>query len=219
MCGRFTLFTKAEALTERFGAVLPVEAVAPTYNAAPSQVQLVIRNDTPQTISRAAWGFLPEWAAGRTDVKPFINARAETVAEKPFFREAFKKKRCLVLADGFYEWRRTKDGKAPYRIALKTEEPFAFAGIWSSIAGVNGAPQITFAIITTEANELVTQIHNRMPVILQPEDEAIWLKKELSIEEAQELFVPYPVDPLTAYAVSPKVNSPAFNMPEAIRAT
>jgi putative SOS response-associated peptidase YedK len=211
------MFTKAEAFAERFSAALPVEAVTPTYNAAPSQAQLVIRNDTPQMISRAAWGFIPEWAAGRADVKSLINARAETVAEKPFFRDAFKKKRCLVLADGFYEWRRTKDGKVPYRIALKSEEPFAFAGIWSSVAGVDGKPQITFAIITTDANELVAQIHNRMPVILRPEDEANWLAKELPIEAAEELLVPYPAHLLTAYAVSPKVNSPAYNVPEAMQ--
>jgi putative SOS response-associated peptidase YedK len=211
------MFTKAEALAERFGATLPVEAVAPTYNAAPSQAQLVIRNDAPQTISRAVWGFVPEWAAGRSDVKPLINARAETVAEKPFFRDAFKKKRCLVLADGFYEWRRTRDGKVPYRIALKSEEPFAFAGIWSSIASVDGTPQITFAILTTDANELVAQIHTRMPVMLRPEDEENWLGKELPLEAAQKLLVPYPAHLLTAYQVSPKVNAPANNTPEVMQ--
>ena len=105
----------------------------------------------------------------------------------------------------------------PYRIALQTEEPFAFAGIWSSVAGVDGKPQITFAIITTDANELVAQIHNRMPVILRPEDEANWLAKELPIEAAEELLVPYPAHLLTAYAVSPKVNSPAYNVPEAMQ--
>ena len=98
----------------------------PTYNAAPSQAQLTILNDHPQAIVRATWGFVPAWADGRPDVKPLINARAETVATKPFFRDAFKHKRCLILADGFYEWKRAGKSKVPYRIALQTEEPFAF---------------------------------------------------------------------------------------------
>src|SRR4030095_11964672 len=134
MCGRYTMFTTVEALEERFHAQLSTDMAEPTYNAAPSQAQLAILSDNPQAIVRASWGLVPGWADGRSDVKPLINARAETAATKPFFRTAFKSHRCLVLADGFYEWRRTKEGKRPYRIALKTEEPFAFAGIWSSIA-------------------------------------------------------------------------------------
>jgi putative SOS response-associated peptidase YedK len=160
---------------------------------------------------------MPEWATGRPDVKAIINARAETVATKPFFRDAFKKKRCLVLADGFYEWRRTKGSKRPYRIALKTEEPFAFAGLWSTRHDAAGNPQTTFAIITTEANELVAQIHDRMPVILDRGDEQLWLDPELSAAAAQELLVPFPADLLTAYEVSTKVNSPTYNTPEVIQ--
>jgi putative SOS response-associated peptidase YedK len=210
------MFTRVEALEERFRAVLASEDVAPTYNAAPSQAQLAILNNNPQAIVHAAWGFVPEWAKGRDDVKPIINARAETVATKPFFRDAFKKKRCLVLADGFYEWRRTKEGKRPYRIALKTEEPFAFAGLWSTVRDTTGKPQITFAIITTEANELVAHIHNRMPVMLQEADEADWLNQQLPLEEAQALLNPYPAGLLTAYKVSTKVNSPAYNAPDLV---
>src|SRR3989454_7627957 len=165
MCGRFTMTTNAEALEERFHAHLSTEVAAPTYNAAPSQAQLTILNDHMDAIVRAAWGFVPEWADGRPDVKPIINARAETVATKPFFRDAFKRKRCLVLADGFYEWNRAGKGKVPYRIALQTEEPFAFAGIWSAIHDTQGGVHPTFAILPTEANALVAQIHSRMPVI------------------------------------------------------
>jgi putative SOS response-associated peptidase YedK len=126
------MVTNAAALEERFHARLATEIAEPMYNAAPSQSQLTILNDHPQAIVRAAWGFVPEWADGHPDVKPLINARAETVATKPFFRDAFKRKRCLVLADGFYEWKHAGKGKVPYRIALKTEEPFAFAGsgVW-----------------------------------------------------------------------------------------
>ncbi len=160
---------------------------------------------------------MPAWADGRSDVKPLINARAETVATKPFFRDAFKRKRCLVLADGFYEWKRTGKGKIPYRIALKTEEPFAFAGIWSPIHDAQDGVQPTFAILTTEANALVSQIHTRMPVILREQDEAAWLNPSLALDAAQALLVPLPAELLMAYEVSPKVNSPAYNTPEALQ--
>lgn len=217
MCGRFTLYTKAEALAERFHAELSPALFTPTYNAAPSQAQLTILNAEPHVFTVSAWGFLPEWAEGRKDVKPLINARAETVATTPFFRTAFKNKRCLVIADGFYEWRRTKDGKVPYRIALQTHEPFAFAGIWSMVHDRAGEPQSTFAIITTEANDLVAQIHNRMPVILQERDEEDWLNPQLPLEEAEALLIPFPAARMTSYEVSPRVNSPAYNRPEAVQ--
>jgi len=209
--------TTAEALEERFRAHVSTELAAPTYNAAPSQAQLTILNDHPDVIVRAAWGFVPEWADGRPDVKPLINARAETVAIKPFFRDAFKRKRCLVLADGFYEWQRIGKGKVPYRIALKTEEPFAFAGIWGTVHNAQSEVQPTFAILTTESNALVAQIHTRMPVILREQDEAAWLNPRLSLDEAQALLVPLPAELLMAYEVSPQVNSPAFNVPEALQ--
>ena len=214
MCGRYTMFTRAEALEERFRAVLASEDASPTYNAAPSQEQRIILSDNPGAIVRAAWGFVPEWADKKPEVKPVINARAESIATKPFFRTAFKQKRCLVLADGFYEWRRVKGGKRPYRITLKTGEPFAFAGLWSSVHDRAGNQHTTFAIITTEANALVAQIHNRMPVILQEQDEADWLNPQLPLEEAQAMLVPFPAERMTAYEVSSKVNSPAHNTPD-----
>jgi putative SOS response-associated peptidase YedK len=217
MCGRFTMATNVEALEERFHAPLAAEMAVPTYNAAPSQAQLTILNHHPDVIIRAAWGFVPELADGRPDVKPLINARAETVATKPFFRDAFKRKRCLVLADGFYEWKRAGKGKIPYRIALKTDEPFAFAGIWSTVHDAQGGVHQAFAILTTEANALVAQIHTRMPVILREQDEAAWLNSRLSLDEAQALLVPLPAELLMAYEVSPQVNSPAFNVPEALQ--
>jgi putative SOS response-associated peptidase YedK len=209
--------TNAAALEERFHARLSTEMAVPTHNAAPSQAQLTILNDHPQAIVRAAWKFVPEWADGRPDVKPLINARAETVATKPFFRDAFKRKRCLVLADGFYEWKRAGKGKVPYRIALKTEKPFAFAGIWSAIHDAQGVVQPTFAILTTEANALVAQIHTRMPVILREQDEVDWLNPSLALDEAQALLIPLPAELLMAYEVSPKVNSPTYNSPDLLQ--
>jgi len=205
--------TNPEALEERFHARLSTEIAVPTYNAAPSQAQLTILNDHPDAIVRTAWGFVPEWADGRPDVKPLINARAETVATKPFFRDAFKRKRCLILADGFYEWKRAGKGKVPYRIALKTEEPFAFAGIWSTVHDAQGIVQPTFAILTTEANALVSQIHTRMPVILREQDEADWLNPSLALDEAQALLVPFPADLLMACTRSPPRSTPRPTTP------
>jgi putative SOS response-associated peptidase YedK len=210
------MFTRSEALEERFRAQMAAEGAAPTYNAAPSQEQLTILSDNPRAIVRAVWGFVPAWADSKAGVKPVINARAESIATKPFFRAAFKQQRCLVLADGFYEWRRTKEGKRPYRIALKTDEPFAFAGLWSTVHDRTGKPHTTFAIITTEANALVAQIHNRMPVILQEQDEADWLNPQLPLAAAQAMLVPFPAERMTAYGVSAKVNSPAHNTPDVI---
>jgi putative SOS response-associated peptidase YedK len=198
---------------------LPAEAVTATYNAAPSQALLTILSDNPHDMTRASWGYVPAWAAGRPDAKPVINARAESVATKSYFRDAFKTKRCLVLADGFYEWKKTGKWKVPYRIALNTEEPFAFAGIWSSVPDASGHKHPTFAIITTDANPLVAHIHSRMPVILQPEDEEDWLNPQLPLADAQAMLAPYPAELLTMYEVSARVNSPAYNVPEAVQAT
>jgi putative SOS response-associated peptidase YedK len=205
-----------EVLEQRFHATLPRETPAPTYNAAPSQALPVICSTHTQEIIMGAWGFMPEWADGRADVKPLINARAETVATRPTFRQAFRSKRCLVLADGFYEWKRAGKSKKPHWIGLKSGAPFAFAGIWSTVHDPGGHPYTTFAILTTEANALVAQIHNRMPVILHARDEATWLNQRCPLDEAQALLVPFPAELLTCYEVSPRVNSPAYNTPEAL---
>jgi len=213
MCGRYTLATDAVALAARFQAYVPPRLVAPTYNAAPTQGLPTILNANPYLITVSTWGFRPAWADWR-DVTPLINARAETVASKPFFRQAFRSTRCLVLADGFYEWQRTERGKVPYRITLKTGEPFAFAGIWSLGYDGQRRPRSTFAILTIAANPLVAQIHHRMPVILYPEAEATWLHPEASLAQAQACLKPVPAHLLRMMAVSPKVNSPAYNAPD-----
>jgi putative SOS response-associated peptidase YedK len=216
MCGRYTIFTDAASLEARFHAYVPPSLLAPSYNAAPTQGLPTILNANPYIISVSAWGFRPEWADWR-NITPVINARAETVASKPFFRQAFQTKRCLVLADGFYEWQRTGKGKRPYRIALKTGEPFAFAGIWSMGQDGQRRPRSTFAIVTTEANSLVRQIHHRMPVILYPEDEATWLHQEASPAQAQACLKPFPAHLLHIVSVSPKVNSPVYNAPDLLQ--
>jgi putative SOS response-associated peptidase YedK len=216
MCGRYTVATAIEVLEQRFHAARSREDLAPTYNAAPSQALPVICNTQPQEITVSAWGFVPEWADGRAAVKPVINARAETVATKPMFRQAFRTKRCLILSDGFYEWKRAGKSKVPHRIALKSGAPFAFAGIWSTVHDPSGHPYTTFAILTIEANALVAQIHHRMPAILHARDEAVWLDPHCALDEAQALLVPFPADLLTLYEVSPRINSPVYNTPEAL---
>src|SRR5688500_3234105 len=133
MCGRYTISTDAAALEARFQAQGAAGRISPSYNAAPAQGLPTILGEDAHATTASAWVCLPEGADGRQDVNPLINARSETAATKPFFRQAFRTKRCLVLADGFYEWKRTGRGKVPYRIALHTEEPFAFAGIWSTV--------------------------------------------------------------------------------------
>jgi putative SOS response-associated peptidase YedK len=214
MCGRFSMSEEAEAIAERFHVQLPEVPIRPTYNAAPGQELLTIVAADPSVITLSRWGFLPAWAAGRKGMKPMINARAETVATTPFFRNAFKQQRCLVLADGFYEWQKTKEGKLPYRITLKSEGPFAFAGIWSTIPTAAGEEEPTFAIITTTPNELMAPIHDRMPVMLHARDEEDRLNPQLSLQDAQALLAPFPAECMTAYQVSPKINSPANNTPE-----
>jgi putative SOS response-associated peptidase YedK len=205
-----------EALEQRFHATLPRETLTPTYNAAPSQALPVICNTHPREIIMSTWGFVPSWADGRTGIKPLINARAETVATKPTFRQAFRSKRCLILTDGFYEWKRAGKTKVPHRIALQSGAPFAFAGIWSTVHDPSGHPYTTFAILTTEANALVAQIHTRMPVILHAQDEATWLDQHCSLEEVQALLASFPAEFMTLYEVSPKVNSPVYNTPDAL---
>ena len=217
MCGRYTIGTDAEALAARFDVQLPASLLSPSYNAAPSQGLPTILNACPTTITLSTWGFLPEWADGRPDVKPLINARGETVATKPFFKQAFRTKRCLVLADGFYEWKRLGKGKVPYRIALQTGEPFAFAGLWSTVHDAQGRPVTTFAILTTEANGVVSEIHHRMPVILHPGYEAAWVSPESAPDQVQALLRPYAAELMRAYEVSSKVHSPTNNTPDMVQ--
>lgn len=206
MCGRFTLFTDPELLAERFQASLPADELRPRYNAAPTQQLPVILNDGPPAIQLLQWGLVPFWAKDPAIGSRMINARCETLTEKPAFRAAFKKRRCLVLADGFYEWQKTPDGKQPMRITLAAGEPFAMAGLWENWNAPDGSLLRTFTIITGEPNELVAPIHNRMPAILLPEHEAIWLDNAAEPAIWQDILRPYPAERMTAYPVSRRVN-------------
>lgn len=213
MCGRFTLYTKAEALEERFNAHMAYEEYSRSYNVAPSQYNPVVLNDQPEEIVKANWGYIPHWVKNPMEAKPMINARVETIAEKPYFRDSFKKRQCLVLADGFYEWNRKGVKKVPYYVRLKDKEPFAFAGIWDEIKENDGKSYPTFTIITTTPNTLLNKIHNRMPVILDKTEEKKWLGGQLNLEA---LATPYSESMMEMYPVLISVNSPTFNTPSAI---
>jgi len=215
MCGRYTVSVDPGQLAERFNAAPPAETLQPRYNAAPSQHLPVLLNEGTRQIQLLQWGLIPHWAKNASDYN-LINARAETVEEKPSFRDAMQKRRCLVLADGFYEWRKTPAGKVPMRITLKSGEPFAFAGLWETWKdpeNPDGDPLRTFTIVTTTPNDLMATIHNRMPVILGRDDENLWIDNAPGITRWRELMKPIPADLMQAYPVSASVNSPTNDTP------
>ena len=213
MCGRFTIFADPERLAERFQADLPADGLQPRYNAAPTQYLPVILNDGPPAIQLLQWGLVPFWAKDPSIGSRMINARAETLAEKPAFRAALKKRRCLVLADGFYEWQKTPTGKQPMRITRASGEPFAMAGLWETWDAPDGSLLRTFTIVTGEPNELVAAIHNRMPTILLPEHEALWLDNAAEPAIWLDILRPYPAERMAAYPVSRRVNHVANDDP------
>jgi putative SOS response-associated peptidase YedK len=218
MCGRFIVYSPRWALEKRFRAKMPQKLpFHENFNVAPSQSVPVIFGSAPEEISLATWGFVPHWAKDPKKTKPMINARGETVAEKPYFRDAFKKRRCLILADGFYEWDRNGEKKIPYLIRRKDTEPFAFAGIWDEVTSESdsGAHE-TVAIVTIGANKLMSKIHDRMPVILHEKDEAAWLDEGTLPEEATALLQQFEDKALEMYQVSPKINKVSFNNPAAL---
>ena len=219
MCGRFTMTSPWEMLRERFGVDIPEMQYHFRYNAAPGQDQWVIPEETPNKAQLFHWGLVPFWAKDPKIGNRLINARAETVAEKPAFRTPFRKHRCLVLADGFYEWDKKGAKRVPYRVVLKDERPFAFAGICDYWKDEKGKELKSFSIITTDANDLISRIHDRMPVILSPKDEKEWLDPELEITKAVEMLHPYPAEEMKMYPVSTLVNSPKNDLPEVIKST
>ena len=237
MCGRYTIFTSPDALEDRFGATAD-RSLEPRYNAvanakrllpanlrfatAPGQELPVITNDAPDTIAHLQWGLIPAWADDPSIGNRLINARAETVDEKRSFREAYERRRCLVLADGFYEWTATNAGKQPYRVTLDDGEPFALAGLWerwqppqkqtgldefgNSEPESEADPVETFTIVTTEPNAVIEPLHDRMAVVLPADSEQRWLDGD---GDRTELLEPYPAEEMRAYPVSTAVNDPS----------
>lgn len=219
MCTRFTMGQERAVLAKRFGFDPDAPALQKRWNQAPGQdAAVVVFSDGRRRLDLMRWGLVPFWAEDPKIGSRLINARAESLADKPSFREAFRSRRCLVPADGFYEWAKGPGNrKQPLRFVLSGGAPFAFAGLWESWEkGQSGArhPLITFTIITTQPNDLVSPVHNRMPVILKPGDEETWFSG--GPEEASRLLRPYPAREMESYAVSTRVNSPANEGPELI---
>ena len=209
MCGRFTLTVDPAELQEQFENYNFPPKYAPRFNVAPTQPVLAIPNDGENTADFFVWGLIPMWAKDPGIGSRLINARGETLAEKPAFRGSLKYKRCLILADGFYEWKsaEVRKSKTPYFIHMKDHKPFAFAGLWDSWNSPDGSLVKSCTIITTEPNELVSLVHNRMPVILHPRDYAKWLDTSPQTpDQLKPLIKPFPTEEMTAYPVSTLVN-------------
>jgi putative SOS response-associated peptidase YedK len=216
MCGRYTLRTPIDVLAEGFEIQEYPSSITPNYNVAPTQeVAAVVEENEMRKLEMFHWGLIPSWAKDPSIGNKMINARAETVSEKPSFRSAFKKRRCLILADGFYEWQKTDDGKQPYHIKMQDDSPFAFAGLWEIWKDEEEIRSCT--IITTAANDLMDEIHHRMPVILPPDDYDMWLDPDFDEKEPlTSLLKPYSSDKMEAYIVSRRVNKPSNNEPSVV---
>ncbi len=217
MCGRYTLKTPVNALAEWFDLDDYPSSLTPSYNVAPTQeVAAILEEGEERKLETFRWGLIPSWAKDPSIGNKMINARAETVSEKPSFRSAFKKRRCLIVADGFYEWQKTDGGKQPFHIKLSDSSPFAFAGLWETW-DKDGEEIRSCSIITTDANYLMNEIHHRMPVILHPENYGVWLDSGFEEKETlMDLLKPYPSDQMEAYAVSRRVNKPSNNEPSVL---
>lgn len=210
MCGRTSLAVAPERLADRFGVDEP-SAAEPRYNIAPGAELLTVRNTAPEETSLLTWGLVPNWADDPEDAPAPINARSETLAETRTFTDAYRNRRCLVLADGFYEWG-GPGGNQPYRIERVDGEPYAYAGLWERWTG-DAEERWSCTILTTEANETLAPVHDRMPVMLRPGEEATWLHGD-GPEAWNSVLDPYPDDELRAYPVSTRVNDPANDGPE-----
>jgi putative SOS response-associated peptidase YedK len=209
MCGRFTLHTSRSDLQLAFEGFVFTDEVEPRYNIAPTLDILVVANDGKREVRQARWGLIPGWAKDPRVGSRMINARSETLAQKPAFREAYRNRRCLVIADGFYEWRKEPEGgKTPIYIQLRDGRPFAFAGLWARWRPESGEPVTSCTIVTTAPNDLMATIHNRMPVILPPSAYDLWLGPDTDEPEVLNgLLVPFPQEDMVVRPVTQRVNS------------
>lgn len=221
MCGRYTLTSPSEDLALLFDIAEQLPLIPPRYNLAPTQEAAVVRVTAPgepRRLDFLRWGLIPYWAKEASIGNRMINARSEGVAEKPAYKHSFKKKRCLIPTDGFYEWKKEGKAKQPFLIRRQDHKPFAFAGLWSTWRDPEkGVPVETFTILTTDANDFIRPLHDRMPVILQKEDFDLWLDPRIEdAERLQALLHPAPNDILETFPVSKLVNSPANELPNCI---
>jgi putative SOS response-associated peptidase YedK len=214
MCGRYMFAANPQQVTERFALTVVPPDLPTSYNVAPQMYMPVIVANSPSRLDIMRWGLVPSWAKDENVGFKTINARAETVAERPAYRAALRYHRCLVPANGFYEWRATRRGKQPYFIHLSDEPLFAFAGLYDIWYSPDGSELRTYTIITCEANALMAPIHNRMPVILPRDAEAAYLDPtETRVAAILPLLQPFTADAMEAYPVSPAVNSPSSDGP------
>jgi putative SOS response-associated peptidase YedK len=211
MCGRFGFTKSKDQVKKRFNLNKLPEQLALRYNISPTQNVPAILNESRDELSMIRWGLLPSWSKDEKPKINCINAKCETIAEKPLFKSLLKTKRCLILADSFYEWKKTEEGKHPYRIMLKSEDIFAFAGLWD-VWEREGKRIVSCVILTTTPNDLCSEIHDRMPVILKESDEEAWL----SGVDAAGYMKPYDDTLMRAYPISTLVNSPLNNNPEIV---
>lgn len=216
MCGRYTLTVDPKTLQAEFNIPVP-ENLAPRYNIAPTQpVPVIVAENGSPHFDAFRWGLIPSWAKDPRIGNKLINARAETIAEKPSFRAAFRRRRCLIPADGFFEWQKTPHGKQPVFIHLKNRRPLAFAGLWERWFSPDGSEILSCTIITTAPNDLLAEVHNRMPVILPPDARNLWLDDSQSPQNLLSLLKPYPAPEMAFYPVSKLVNSPANDDPACV---
>lgn len=219
MCGRFVLFSDLKRIQLAFDLDQANVNLEPSYNIAPThQIVVVVQRAGARTLETMRWGLIPAWAKDDKIGARMINARAETVAEKPSFKRALVQRRCIVIADGFYEWHTQGAQKTPMYVRLKSGEPMGFAGLYDTWPSPAGETITSCAIITTLANELLQPIHDRMPVILSKEAQRAWLDPaNQNVKQLVALLTPFPADEMQTYAVSPLVNSPRHNSAECIK--
>ena len=213
MCGRFQLSVKGKEISKRFNVEVFDDMYSPSFNCAPSQKLPVITNSNPGELSFFQWGLVPAWAKDPKIGFKLINARSETIQQKPAFKKAFEQRRCLIPANGFFEWR--KNDKTPFRIFLKDEPVFAIAGIWETWLDAEQRALQTFSILTTEASSTMKRIHPRMPVILSRQNEEAWLMDN-NFQNLIKLLKPVEDSILDMYPVSTKINSVKNNSPDII---
>jgi putative SOS response-associated peptidase YedK len=217
MCGRFVTNIPAEILAAMFG-LREVPQLEARFNVAPTQQVAVIRSECDHNrLDLLQWGFVPGWSKDLSFGSHLINARCETVSEKPAFRHAIKYRRCIIPVSGFYEWQHTRDRKHPYYFHMADHAPMFLAGVWETWKAPDNSPLETFAILTTSANALVAPLHDRMPVILDPDDHTLWLNRNMhNPEQLLQLYRPWPVEGLASYEVSDLVNNLRFDSPACI---
>jgi putative SOS response-associated peptidase YedK len=219
MCGRFTLALDPGELREELDLGPIVADLQPHYNIAPTQPVAVVTDGVKRAVEVYHWGLVPGWAKDLEIGNQMINARSETLQEKPSFKHAFAHRRCLILADGFYEWAKPGEKQArktPYYFRMENGKPFTFAGLWETWMSPDKHEIRTCTIITCPANERVSPIHVRMPVILPADVRWQWLEPQAAPGDLQKWLAPYPADQMTTYPVGPLVNSPAYDLPACI---